>query len=95
MGEVSTVWKIHPHHSVAIPAKLRDAEPKLPKPVLKDRPTFKESKQKAIDDFEREYLLDLLQETGGNLSEAARRVGAERRTLTRMLRRHGINRTSA
>ena len=39
---------------------------------------------------ERQYLMDLLDRCGGNLSKAAREAGVDRKTVARMLKRHGI-----
>jgi DNA-binding NtrC family response regulator len=46
----------------------------------------------AMDRFEREYVERLLETTGGNVADAARRAGVDRRTLFRMIRKHGIRR---
>ncbi len=48
----------------------------------------------AKEHFERRYLTTLLGETGGNVSEAARRAGVDRVTLFRMMRRYGLQRGS-
>jgi len=53
---------------------------------------FQQAKQDMIDDFERHYLTSLLRRTGGNISEAARKAGKERRALGKLLKRHGIQR---
>ncbi|MDO9714197.1 sigma-54 interaction domain-containing protein [Paracraurococcus lichenis] len=39
---------------------------------------------------EERYLRGLIAETGGNVSEAARRAGVERRAMGRMLKHHGL-----
>jgi DNA-binding NtrC family response regulator len=39
---------------------------------------------------EERYLRELIAHTGGNVSEAARRAGTERRTMGRLLKKHGI-----
>ncbi|MEZ4430742.1 MAG: sigma-54 dependent transcriptional regulator, partial [Nannocystaceae bacterium] len=46
--------------------------------------------REARDAFEREYLRRLFQDTGGNLSEAARRIDYSRQGLRDLLRRLGI-----
>jgi DNA-binding NtrC family response regulator len=40
---------------------------------------------------EERYLRELMALTGGNVSEAARRAGTERRSMGRILKRHGID----
>ncbi len=52
--------------------------------------SFHESKERIIDAFERQYLEDLLERCDGNLSRAAREAGVDRKTVARMLKRHGI-----
>jgi len=47
---------------------------------------------KARWDTEEQYLRELMALTGGNVSEAARRAGTERRAMGRLLKRHGIGR---
>lgn len=48
------------------------------------------AKQQLVERFERTYLSKLLDETEGNVAEAARRAGVDRGTLFRTIRRHGI-----
>ncbi len=52
---------------------------------------FREAKQAAIDAFERDYLTRVLEEAGGNVSEAARRAGLDRMSMHRALSRHALN----
>jgi len=42
-------------------------------------------------EMERQHILQILQQTGGNRSEAARRLGIERKTLYRKALRLGID----
>jgi DNA-binding NtrC family response regulator len=59
-------------------------------PAIKaDRP-FHEAKDAVIARFEREYLTDLVQRAGGNLSQAARAGGLERKFLYKLLERAGL-----
>jgi len=55
-----------------------------------DRP-FAEQKAEVLERFERDYLRRLLQVTGGNLSQAARMAQHERKSLWRLLKKHGID----
>jgi DNA-binding NtrC family response regulator len=54
-----------------------------------DRP-FHEAKDALVARFEREYLADLVQRAGGNLSQAARLAGLERKFLYKLLERAGL-----
>jgi DNA-binding NtrC family response regulator len=54
-----------------------------------DRP-FHDAKQDVVDRFEREYLTDLLKRADGNISEAARMAGLERKFLYKLLERAKI-----
>jgi DNA-binding NtrC family response regulator len=50
---------------------------------------------KARWETEDRYLRQLMALTGGNVSEAARRAGTERRAMGRMLKKHGIGPSGA
>ena len=71
----------------------------LPQPILEGvrgssvplTGSFRQEKGKIIRDFERTYLSKLLVDTGGNVSEAARRAGMKRSALHRLLARHGLH----
>jgi two-component system response regulator GlrR len=52
----------------------------------------RDGKDAAMRGFERAYLMNLLTEHGGNLSQSAAASGKDRRTLQRLLRKHGIQR---
>ena len=57
--------------------------------IRADRP-FHEAKDELIARFEREYLMDLVQRATGNLSQAARIAGLERKFLYKLLERAGL-----
>jgi DNA-binding NtrC family response regulator len=48
------------------------------------------AKSELLERFERHYVEQLLEKTGGNVAEAARRAGVDRVTLFRTIRRHGL-----
>jgi DNA-binding NtrC family response regulator len=72
------------------PAKHRPDDRAFPPAPM----TFKEGKARAVEAFERSYLLSLLSETGGNVTLTAKRAGKERRALGKLLKKHGIDRAS-
>ena len=53
---------------------------------------FRALKQEAIDNFERAYLTDLLRAHHGNLAQAARTAGMDRKNLWSLVVRHGLDR---
>jgi two-component system response regulator HydG len=52
--------------------------------------TFREAVDLARDRASREYLVALMRENAGNVTQAAERAGVERETLHRLLKRHGV-----
>jgi DNA-binding NtrC family response regulator len=55
-----------------------------------DRLPLRTAKSELCERFERHYVERLLEQTGGNVAEAARRAGVDRVTLFRTIRRHGL-----
>jgi DNA-binding NtrC family response regulator len=55
-----------------------------------DAASFKSAKAQAIGQFERRYLHDILQQTDGNLSEAARLAGQDRSAFGKLARKYGM-----
>lgn len=51
---------------------------------------FKRMKQELVSGFERQYVEQLLKECSGNISEAARRAGKNRRAFWEIMRKHGL-----
>jgi DNA-binding NtrC family response regulator len=51
---------------------------------------FHEAKNQAIAIFEKEYLRDLLRRHNGNISQAARTAGIDRKTIHRMLTKYDL-----
>ena len=48
------------------------------------------AKREVVDAFEREYLVELMAEHGGNVTQAARTAGKERRELGKLLKKHHL-----
>ncbi len=57
-----------------------------------DQLPLRVAKAELIERFEREYLTKLLEQTQGNVAEAARRAGIDRVTLFRSMNRYGLRR---
>jgi two-component system, NtrC family, response regulator GlrR len=55
-----------------------------------DGTDFVTAKTKAVEHFERGYLIVLMEQADGNVSRAARLAGKERRALGKLLKKHGI-----
>jgi len=62
-------------------------------PARRDDRGYRAARARAIEDFHRQFLGELLESVRGNLSSAARRCGADRRMLGRLVRRYGIDLT--
>lgn len=54
--------------------------------------SFNQAKSRAISEFECNYLEAILTATQGNVTRAANLVGKERRSLGKLLKKHGIDR---
>jgi DNA-binding NtrC family response regulator len=55
---------------------------------------FRAAKARAIADFERAYLAEVMFRTGGNISAAARLAGKERSRLGKLVKKYGLERSS-
>lgn len=56
---------------------------------LLERP-LTEAKRMAAADFERRYLVRVMEQARGSVSEGARRSGLDRTNFRRLLHRHGL-----
>ena len=89
--------KVHQAMVVAAGPMIQDAEVALPAGRTANarldlaRP-FRELKQEAIDGFEKAYLTELLRAHHGNLAQAARAAGMDRKNLWALVVRHGLDR---
>jgi len=59
-------------------------------PVVHNGP-FKALKREVVESFERQYLTQLMQAHQGNVTEAARSAGKERRELGKLLRKYQLD----
>ncbi len=54
--------------------------------------TFRDEKRRVVAEFERDYLRRVLERADGNMSEAARIAGIDRKNFWVLARRHGLRR---
>ena len=77
-----------------LPAHLRTVAPapsaRPPAADTASKLTLKEAKERWISDLESAYVAELLRREGGNVSQAARKAGVDRKTLHRLLNKHSI-----
>ena len=59
-------------------------------PVVDVQQPFKDAKNALVEGFERRYVSAMLEATGGNISEAARRADIDRVYLLRLMGRYGL-----
>lgn len=86
----------------ALPESMRPSRAGLPTPssspaVSPSQETdatlpFKDAKDQLINAFERQYLVDLLDRYDGNVSKAARAADMDRKSITRLMKKHTITR---
>jgi DNA-binding NtrC family response regulator len=69
-----------------------DTAPEVPSPQPEPEACgcFAQAKAEAVRRFECDYLRRVLDQTGGNVTQAARLAGKERRAFGKLLKKHGI-----
>ena len=72
-----------------LPDHVRGRSGQAPAVPGKDLP-LAEAREAWLQVFAQEYLTDLLRRHGGNISQAAKTAGVDRKTLHRLLAKHGI-----
>ena len=63
-----------------------------PCPSIAGWPDLRTAKARALAEFESGYLARVLTEAQGNVTQAARLAGKERRAFGKLMKKHGINR---
>jgi len=58
--------------------------------VSKSRISFSQMKSRIIEEFERGYITELLRSHRGNVTQAAREAGKDRRALGRLIKKYQI-----
>jgi DNA-binding NtrC family response regulator len=83
---------IYDRDSIDLPEVDSDPPAAERESALLTAQAFRSAKLQAVNRFERAYLTELLGRTGGNVTQAARLAGKERRSLGKLLRKHGLTR---
>jgi len=63
-------------------------------PDAEEAGSYKQAKQEVVRSFERSFLLELLKRHGWHMSNAAQEAGVDRKTIERMVKRHGLREPS-
>ena len=69
--------------------RLRDTGNRAEPHYTADKP-FKVAKRQLVGDFEREYVRQILEKNGWNISKAAREAEIERAYLQRLIKKYGL-----
>ena len=80
----------------SLPAEIRDAVEPPTDPLTKEDLQKEKVRrtEKVSLDLERNFLLNLIEKSGANISEAARASGYSRRQLQNLIKKHGIDMSS-
>lgn len=81
---------IHKSNLDFIFAEMEHGEDKTERMTVDTDIPFKDAKQRIVENFEKEYLIDLLQKNKHNLSKAAREAEIDRKHLRNLLKKYGI-----
>jgi DNA-binding NtrC family response regulator len=55
--------------------------------------SYQLARDRTLDRFERDYLEHIMRRSGGNVTHAAQLAGKERRSLGKLLKKHGVDRS--
>lgn len=77
------------------PPHALDADPTQGQTATEAPSGFHSAKQSVIREFERAYLERLLASHNGNVTQAAREAGLERRAFGKLVKKHGIRKLAA
>ncbi|ULA65230.1 MAG: Regulatory protein AtoC [Nitrospira sp.] len=71
-----------------LPERFRAARPDAAD--AEETGSYKQAKQEVVRSFERSFLLELLKRHDWHMSHAAQEAGVDRKTIERMVKRHGL-----
>ena len=71
-----------------LPERIRAA--RMEEPASDESASYKQAKQEVVRSFERSFLLEILKRHDWHMSNAAQEAGVDRKTIERMVKRHGL-----
>ncbi|MBI3186226.1 MAG: sigma-54-dependent Fis family transcriptional regulator [Myxococcales bacterium] len=66
------------------------ASPARPAAIPILSPLLEEARRLVMEEFERQFVVEALRATSGNVTEAAERSGIQRQSFQRLMQRHGV-----
>ncbi len=73
-----------------LPARVQGNQVEAPLP-FNEHLSFKDAKEQLLENFEREYLTQVLKRCDGNISRAARESGLHRKSIERLVKKYNLD----
>jgi DNA-binding NtrC family response regulator len=73
-----------------LPARVQGQQVEQPLP-FNEHLSFKDAKEQLLENFEREYLMQVLKRCDGNISRAARESGLHRKSIERLVKKYSLD----
>ncbi|MDP3501004.1 MAG: sigma 54-interacting transcriptional regulator [Myxococcales bacterium] len=73
-----------------LPARLQGQQKEQPLP-FNEHLSFKDAKEQLLENFEREYITQVLKRCDGNISRAARESGLHRKSVERLVKKYSLD----
>src|SRR4029077_8117752 len=73
-----------------LPARIQGEQKEQPLP-FNEHLSFKDAKEHLLENFEREYIGQVLKRCDGNISRAARESGLHRKSIERLLKKYQLD----
>src|SRR4051812_28840420 len=73
-----------------LPARVQGQQKEQPLP-FNEHLSFKDAKEQLLENFEREYITQVLRRCDGNISRAARESGLHRKSIERLVKKYALD----
>ncbi len=73
-----------------LPARVQGQQKEQPLP-FNEHLSFKDAKEQLLENFEREYITQVLRRCDGNISRAARESGLHRKSIERLVKKYSLD----